>query len=128
MSAKDKKQLREFGLVVGTVFVAIGLLPLIKGHDVKPWALLSGGTLVLLGLAVPSLLRHPYRLWMKVGHLLMLVNTKVILCLLFFLVVCPTGILLKLFGKDLLGLKGKADTYWMPQKPGIQREKFEKQF
>tara|TARA_B100000212_G_C27048081_1_gene394485 strand:+ start:132 stop:524 length:393 start_codon:yes stop_codon:yes gene_type:complete len=98
------KQLREFGLLIGFGFpILIGwFLPSITGHGFRAWTLWIGCSGSILGLIAPSLLEYPYRGWMKLGHLLGWVNSRIILALVFILVLLPIAGVMRLFGHDPL--------------------------
>ena len=82
-----KSKLRSFGLIVGGIFLLIAFWPYLRrGHDVRLWATVLGGSLVLLGIVAPSLLRHPYRAWMALAYVLGWINTRLILGVVYYLV------------------------------------------
>ena len=95
----DIKQLRSFGLMVGGVFVAIGSWPLLFGEAPRWWPILLGGLLVLLGAVMPKILDLPFRGWMFVGHIMGWVNTRIILGVVFYCLVTPMGLVMRLLGK-----------------------------
>ncbi len=98
------KELRNFGLLVGTVFGLIACWPLLWGNPLRIWATVI--FLLLTGPAIikPALLRWPYRCWMTVGSGLGWVNTRAILAILYFVAVMPVGLLLRLLGRTPLKL------------------------
>ena len=100
----SKKQLREFGLLIGFVFpILIGwFLPLLFGHDFREWTLWIGIFGLILGLTAPSLLYYPYKGWMALGHTLGWVNSHIILGLVFILVLQPIAYVMRLIGYDPL--------------------------
>lgn len=122
------KELREFGLVLGVLLLFIGLFPLYREEPLRLWAVIPGAAFAALGLVLPKLLVLPFRLWMKFAHVLMTVNTKIILTVIFVLLVCPIGLMLRLFGKDLLGLKASGDTYWVERGGDEAEVDFERMF
>ena len=106
----EASQLRSFGLIVGSVFALIALWPLvIRGHDVRLWALILSGLLVVPALILPTLLKPIYTLWMRIGSVLGWINTRIILAIGFYLVFTPMGILMRLLGKDPLHRKFSQD-------------------
>jgi hypothetical protein len=108
--SSHRKQLRSFGLLVGGVFLFIGLWPLIwRGGDPRIWAVGIGATLAVLGSLVPESLESIHRGWMAVGHALGWINTRVILGVFFYVVLTPIGITMRLLGKDPLRLKPAPD-------------------
>jgi hypothetical protein len=123
---------REFGLVVGGVFLILGGWWTYR--DKLEWltpALLGvGAALVLIGSAYPRALGFPFRAWMKLAEALAFVMTRVILGLVFFLVVTPIGIVKRLTGWDPLRRRAPvAESYWKPYAER-QRDKrhYEKMF
>lgn len=110
---------RTFGLVFTVVFLALGLWPLWKGGAVHYWSLGVGAAFLILSFARPTLLGPLNRLWMKFGLLLNRIVSPVILGILFFLVVTPTGLLMRLFGGNplRLGFDSKEKSYWIKRDP-----------
>ena len=108
---------RNFGIVVGLVFSALGGWWLMRGKfpSVAPVLLGLGVVLVILGLSLPRLLVIPNRLWMKLAEALSFVMTRVILGLVFFLVAMPIGLFRKVLGGDPLNRRSApAESYWRP--------------
>ena len=108
------KELRTFGLIVGGVFSIIGLWPvLFRGDSPRIWAISVGGALIGLGLVLPSSLKHVHHIWMKIGHVLGYINTRILLGVIFYGLITPMGVIMRIFGKDPMhrGLVPEADTY-----------------
>jgi hypothetical protein len=104
--AISDRQLRSFGLIVGACFAVIGLLPvLLRGESPRMWALVIAVTLTVLGVLVPRVLRPVHRAWMQLAEVLGWINTRIILLAVFFVVIAPTGAILRLIGRDILQLK-----------------------
>ena len=109
-----KKTLRSFGLLVGGIWGVIGLWPLVfRREPPRLWALGLMAVLAGLGLVAPSLLRHPYRGWMALGHVLGWINTRILLGLVFYLLITPMGVVMRWFGRDPMrrGFDAKAASY-----------------
>jgi hypothetical protein len=125
------RDLRKFGLMVGGVFAALGLLFLWRHKAFYPYFLGPGAALVVTGLVWPRALKWVYVAWMSVAFVLGFVMAHVILTLLFFLVITPMGLVARLTGKDFLSLKldRAAKSYWLPrpQKPKHAAD-YERQF
>jgi len=127
----DKKTLREFGLVfaAGLMLIFGLLLPWIwdKAWPVWPWiaAAVSAGA----GLILPVILKPFYILWMKIGHVLGWINTRIILGLVFFVLFAPLALLFCLFGHDPMRRKLEDETisYRQPSHH-LPRERMEKPF
>lgn len=109
------RDLRKFGLVVGGVFAALGLLFLLRHKPIFPYFLWPGVALMALGLIWARSLKYIYIAWMSVAFVLGFVMAHVILTLFFFLVITPIGLLARIFGKDFLSLKlnPQAPSYWI---------------
>ena len=108
----SKKQLREFGLLIGIVFpILIGwMLPAIFGHEFRAWSLWIGIPGLVLGLVAPRLLHYPYKGWMTLGHALGWVNSHIILGLVFIVVLQPIAYIMRLTGYDPLRTRKKGET------------------
>ena len=122
---------RSFGLVFTVFFAIVGLLPLIGGRGVRGWALGLGALFLAVALLHPAVLAPLARLWMKFGLLLHRIVSPIALGVMFFLVITPMGLLMRLFGKDPLRLRfdRSADSYWIPRDPpGPSPESFKDQF
>ena len=102
-----KKTLREFGFLIGFIFpILIGwILPFIGGHPFRTWTLSISIPSIILAITKPSLLLYPYRAWMKLGHILGWVNSRIKLGLVLFIVLIPISLVIKSIGHDLLGTK-----------------------
>lgn len=121
-------QLRSFGLLVGGVFTLIALWPLIiRQEPLHMWALIIGSLLILGALITPLWLRPLFLGWMKVGHVLGFINTRIILAIGYFLVFTPIGLIRRMMGKDSLHrkLEPSQSTYRSPRqaRPGDHMKK-----
>lgn len=108
-------EVRKFGLLFGLLGAIAGAYLVWKGNALWPWAFAAGAAFALSGLFAPDVLRPVYAGWMKLAFVLAWVNTRVLLGLFFYLVMTPIGVLLRLFGKDLLdeGIDRSAKSYWV---------------
>lgn len=113
MQQIGKKELREFGLIFGVFAIVIfGLFfPWVFDRPITlnrwPWWL--GGVSIVTALVLPAALRWPYHGWMKFGHIMGWINTRVILGFLFFGVFLPVGLVLRLFGWNPMQTKFLSD-------------------
>ena len=114
---KSKKELRSFGLVMTTAFGIIAGLLYWKGGETAAYLFAGLAALFLLpALLFPAVLRIPEKLWMKLAYYLSIVSSTILLGITFYLVLTPIGLVMRMFGKDLLALKRKdmGESYWVP--------------
>jgi predicted membrane metal-binding protein len=109
---------RSFGLVFAAVLAFVGLWPLLEGAGPRAWALAAAAAFLLAGLAVPRLLRPLNLAWFRVGLLLGLVVSPVVMFVIFVVAVVPTAFVARLSGKDPLRLRidRQAPTYWIDRR------------
>ena len=122
---------RTFGLVIGAALAVIGLLPLLGSGGPRWWLVAIGGAVAAAGLVAPALLAPFNRLWTRFGLLLNRVTNPIVMALMFFVVLTPSGLLMRLFGKDPLRRRFDADaaTYWIEREPpGPTGESMRNQF
>ncbi len=104
---------RSFGIVFFVVFLIISLWPLKNHLDIRIWSLVISFIFLTLGVLNSQLLSPFNKIWFKFGILLGNIISPLIMSLVFFFVVTPTSLILKLFKKDILSLKkNKSNTYW----------------
>ena len=103
----SKKILREFGILIGLVFpILIGwVLPSLSNHSFRIWTLWISISSLFLAIAAPSLLLYPYIAWMKLGHFLGWLNSRIILGIVFILVLQPIALIMRISGHDPLRKK-----------------------
>ena len=135
MSKQDKQvkllDNRIFGLVFSAIFFVIAFLPFILGGEYRLWALLVALVWAVPALFFPSILAPLNRLWAQFGLLMHKVVNPVLMALIFFLTVVPTGLVLKLLGKDPMRRKfdSNVDSYWISRDPqSLTKESFDDQF
>ena len=122
---------RTFGLVIGAALAVIGVLPVLGGGSARWWLVAIGGAVAVIGLVWPSLLAPLNRLWTRFGLLLSRVTNPIVMALMFFVVLMPSGLLMRLFGKDPLrrGFDAHATTYWIDRDPpGPEGDSMRNQF
>ena len=116
----EKKELRNFGLMVGGILCVIGIWPVVRyGEAIRLWAILPGALLIPLGLAAPTLLGPIFKIWMKIGHVMGWINTRLILGVLYFGLITPMGVVMRMFGWDSMSraLRQDAESYRVVRQP-----------
>jgi hypothetical protein len=128
----DNKGLRKFGLITGAIIVVLFALffPWVFDAAAMPtWPWILAGLLWIPALLIPSTLRPVYTTWMKVGHAIGWVNTRIILGLLFYVLVLPMGLIMRLFGKDPMARRlDKAASSYRKKSISEPRDRLEKPF
>jgi saxitoxin biosynthesis operon SxtJ-like protein len=122
---------RTFGLVVGSVLLGTGLMPLLRHRPVNGWLVAAGGLLLVAAMFVPRLLGPANSLWTRLGRVLHRVTNPVLLGLIYYLAVVPVGLVMRALGKDLLRLRSEpaAESYWIERNPpGPAPETMKNQF
>tara|TARA_B100001287_G_scaffold273091_1_gene275907 strand:+ start:186 stop:569 length:384 start_codon:yes stop_codon:yes gene_type:complete len=105
---------RNFGVVFSIVFLLISLYPLLKSGDIRVWSLVVSIIFLILGIFNSKILLPFNKLWFNFGLLLGKFVSPLIMMIIFFFVVTPIGILMRLFRKDILNLKfNNKETYWI---------------
>lgn len=105
---------KSFGIVFFIFFICVALYPLIYDNNLRVWALLVAILFLILGLINSQILTPLNILWFKIGIFLGKFVSPVIMGIIFFIIVTPTGILMRLFKKDILNLKkSNKKTYWI---------------
>jgi hypothetical protein len=127
----EKEQLRSFGITMGIAFLIItGLIALKHRHSLIPASVFSA-FFFIAGLLIPAVLKPIHIFWMKLAHVLSWINTRLLLCVVFYVLFFPIGLIMKLFGFDPLDRKLERDrsSYWQERKkPGSGTNHYEKQF
>ncbi len=116
---------RNFGLVFAAVFTIIGLYPIFYDNNIHLWACIIAFIFLFLSILLPKALNIPKKLWFKFGMLLGAIIAPIIITLLYFLTVTPTGIIMRLLGKDLLRQKFNSSikSYWIERKKSLDTMK-----
>ncbi len=118
---------RNFGFVFFVVFLIISFYPLIFNGEITKWSLVISLIFLILGLVNSKILTPLNRLWFKFGIFLGKIISPIIITLIFFIVVTPIGLIMRLLRKDLLNLKfNKNKTYWI--KKNGPKSKMKNQF
>tara|TARA_B100000929_G_C15178138_1_gene307711 strand:+ start:103 stop:492 length:390 start_codon:yes stop_codon:yes gene_type:complete len=115
---------RSFGFVFFVVFFVISLWPILSENEIRIWSLILSLIFLILGILNSKILTPLNKVWFRFGIFLGNFIAPIVMGIVFFLVVTPTGILAKLFKKDLINLKKNNDkTYWVEKKETISNMK-----
>ena len=118
---------KSFGIVFFIVFLLIAIYPLINNGELRIWSLVVAIIFFILGLINSKVLTPLNKLWFKFGLLLGKVVSPLIMGIIFFLVVTPTALIMRIIGKDLLNLRfNNKKSYWI-EKTG-PKSKMKNQF
>ena len=105
---------RNFGIVFSIVFLIIAIWPILNQNEIRIWSIIISLIFLILGLINSKFLSPLNKAWFKFGLVLGSIIAAIVMGIVFFLVVTPTGLIMKALGKDLLGLKrNKNNTYWL---------------
>ena len=127
----SNSELRKFGLTVGGAFLVLGAVSWWRGHELPPRVLWTLAVLLIVpGAVAPALLGPIQRGWMAFATVLGHVNTRIILTVLFYLVMTPVGMILRLFRDPLdRSLHDDSKTQWIKRKPEpVELHRYERQF
>lgn len=121
---------RTFGLVMAGALAILSLFNVWHHGRLWPWLLLAAALFLAASWLRPALLRPLNRLWMMLGLVLHKIVNPIVMGLLFYGTILPTGLVMRLRGRDLLRLKREpaADSYWIARPPGPQPETMRDQF
>jgi len=106
---------KSFGIVFSIVFLIVALYPLINSEGLRIWALVASIIFFFLAFIAPKVLVFPNKLWFKFGLLLGSIVAPIVMAFVYFVTVLPTGLIMRILGKDLLKQKPdkNAKSYWI---------------
>ena len=115
---KHKNQNRSFGLLFFIVFLALALWPLTKKGEINIYLISIALIFLALGLLNSKILSPLNKAWIKFGEILGRVIAPIVMAIVYFLILTPISLLVRLFGKDLIGMKFSNDikSYWEKRK------------
>ena len=118
---------KSFGIVFFIVFLLISLYPLLNDENIRFWSLVISVIFLILGIFNSSLLLPLNKLWFKFGIILGKIISPVVMGIIFFFVVTPIGLIMRILGKDLLNLRyNNNKSYWI--KKNGPKSKMKNQF
>ena len=126
-----KKNLRNFGVIIGIILLIVAGFLFYREKESFQTFLYIAGVFIGLALILPSILKPIYIVWMTFAVVLGWFMTRVILSLLFYVIITPIGLVLRIFGKDFLELKKQAvqGSYWNQRDSNLEKnQNYEKQF
>tara|TARA_B100000242_G_C42853168_1_gene396103 strand:- start:249 stop:623 length:375 start_codon:yes stop_codon:yes gene_type:complete len=105
---------KSLGLLFFFVFIIISFWPLLNGGNVRIWSIVIAIIFLTLALVKPQILNPLTKLWIKFGELIGKFISPIVIGLIYFVILTPIGLLMRLFNKDLLNLKfSKESSYWI---------------
>ena len=118
---KTQSSNRSFGILFFVVFLIISLWPLKNGNNLNFYFLITSGIFLILGAYNSNLLTPLNKGWIKFGEILGLIIAPIVMGLVYFVILTPVSLIVRLFGKDLLGLKflKENETYWIKRKKNL---------
>lgn len=119
----SRAEARRFGLVVGSAFLALGLLVWWRGRPLAGQVFGGiGAALILCGIMLPEALRPVHRAWMGLALGISKVTTPILLGLMYFGIITPIGLVRRVFGHDAVKSRRTGDSSWVTRKAGQQSE------
>ena len=119
---------RSFGILFFLVFLLIGLWPLLNQGDPRQIFIIFSLIFLVLGILNSKILTPFNKLWIKFGEILGRVIAPIVMAIIYFIVLTPISLIVRLFGKDLLNLRfiKNKETYWINRnkKIGSMRKQF----
>ena len=112
-----------FGILFFVFFLIIGFYPLISNEPIRIWSIIVSSVFLIITIIKPNLFTFLNKLWIKFGILLGKIISPIVMGLVFYFVVTPIGILVKIFKKDVMGLKRGKSSYWINRKDKLQSMK-----
>ena len=118
---KSQSSNRSFGLLFFVVFLIIGFWPLKNSENLNIYFLTASVIFLLLGLINSKLLSPLNKSWIKLGEILGTIIAPIVMALVYFVILTPVSLIVRIFGKDLLGLRflREKETYWIKRKKNL---------
>ena len=118
---KSQSSNKSFGLLFFVVFLILGLWPLKNGENLNFYFITASIIFLILGLINSKLLSPLNKSWIKLGEILGIIIAPIVMALVYFVILTPVSLIVRMFGKDLLNLKflKEKDTYWIKRKKSL---------
>ena len=121
---QKKENNKSFGILFFIIFLLIALWPLINSQSIRLWALGIASIFLVLGIINSKILTPVKKSWIKLGEILGKIIAPIVMGFIYFLIITPIGLLMRLVGKDVLNLKfNKNDSYWIKRAKNINTMK-----
>ena len=106
-------QNKTFGVLFFLVFALIAVWPMINGLPIRIWAIPFSIIFLILGMMNSKLLTPLKIIWIKLGEILGIIISPIVMLIIYFFIITPIGLFMRVIGKDILGLKfNNSKTYW----------------
>ncbi len=118
---KSQSSNKSFGLLFFVVFLILGLWPLKNADNINFYFILISLIFLILGLINSKILSPLNKSWIKLGEILGIMIAPIVMAFVYFIILVPVSLIVRIFGKDLLGLKflKEKETYWIKRKKNI---------
>ena len=121
---KNKENNRSFGILFFIVFLLIALWPVKDSESIRVWSMIISLLFLILGIINSKFLTPLKKGWIKLGEILGKFIAPIVMGFIYFVIITPIGILLRLFGKDLLNIKFNTNkSYWIKRAKDINTMK-----
>ena len=121
---QNKENNKSFGILFFIIFLLVALWPLINSEFIRLWALVIALIFLVLGITNSKILTPVKKSWIKLGEILGKIIAPIVMGFIYFLIITPIGLLMRLVGKDVLNLKfNKNDSYWIKRAKNINTMK-----
>ena len=117
----EKSSEKSFGYIFTIFFIILGFYPLVKDQSILIWPIVIAIIIFAITIFFPKILILPNKIWLKFGMILGSVVAPIMMAIIFFITILPTGIIMKLLGKDILNIKKNKykKSYWIDRKKTI---------
>ena len=115
-----KSSEKSFGILFFIIFLLISIWPLLQGNTIRFWSLPIASIFLILAFLKQELLKPLNNKWIKFGEMLGRIIAPLVMALIFFLILTPSSLIIRLFRKDLLKLRfSKDNSYWIKREKNI---------